>query len=134
MELRQYLYVSRLAPGAQTSDVTDIVRTARTRNAIAGITGLLLFNGDAFCQYVEGPALAMAPLLEALATDARHDQVTVLHDALVLGVRRMPTWALGYAYDEGAFDDLRGLRGEDALQAFERLAAAVDVGLGTEVG
>lgn len=128
MESRQYLYLSRLAPGASSTSVTDIVRVARSRNAIAGITGLLLFNGDEFCQYVEGPVDAMDALIRALAIDPRHHGVCVLHDAVVTAERRMPTWALGYAYDEEAFDALRPLRGAEALAAFAQVAGSVDLG------
>lgn len=49
------VYSSQLAPSVPAECVADIVRTARQFNAAHGITGLLVFDGQRFCQYLEGP-------------------------------------------------------------------------------
>jgi hypothetical protein len=127
MKYRQFLYVSDLADTSSANDVPAIVRTSRARNAVAGITGVLLFDGASFSQYIEGPEAVIAKLVDAIQADPRHKNITVLHDASSSNLRRLPTWALGYVYSEAAFDSVRTLRGEAAVETFLSLTTEMGI-------
>lgn len=127
--LGRLLYVSALAPGVRATEVGRIVSTARARNAQDGITGLLIFDGDTFCQYVEGPPEAVDDLLARLHRDPRHGTLDILmHDRPTMA-RRFSDWRLGYveSVETDDLDALRGLRGEDGLAALEALLPRLDV-------
>lgn len=129
VSLARLLYVSELAPGVPVTEVSRIVATARQRNDRDEITGLLVFDGATFCQYIEGPAAAMAALVERLRADPRHGQMKVLIAGAVDGGRRFSDWRLGYV-DSFEIDELavlRGLHGDAALARFEQLLPRLDV-------
>ena len=51
--LYEVLYVSVLAPDQPLSVVAEIAGRARAANAQGDITGLLIFDGQRFCQQLE---------------------------------------------------------------------------------
>ena len=53
--LYEVLYVSTLAPDQPLQVVAEIAAHARPANASMDITGLLIFDGQRFCQQLEGP-------------------------------------------------------------------------------
>jgi hypothetical protein len=114
------LYVSELAaPDADL--VTGICGQSRVNNERDGITGLLVFDGHAFCQLVEGPEPAITSLLDRLERDPRHVKMHVLQFGHAPRGRRFPSWRLGYAYsaDPAAIQRLAVTRGGEALVAFD---------------
>ena len=128
-----FLYVSRLAAGSRPCTVADIARDARGRNSLDGITGLLVFDGEGFAQFVEGPSPAVASLHDRIALDKRHVDVLTLWHGPLDGARRFPNWRLGYLLMEDSDQELgalRALRGDAAITAFCRLTAHLDVGSG----
>ena len=127
--LARLLYVSDLSPGTRATEVSRIVGSSRRRNAGDGITGLLVFDGDRFCQYVEGPPAAVSALNDRLDRDARHVRMEVLLEGPFAGPRRFSDWRLGYvdAVDADEIGAMRGLSGDAAMAAFERLLPRLDV-------
>ena len=123
------LYVSALAPGVPVTEVSRIVTAARQRNANDAITGLLVFDGDTFCQYVEGPPEAVEALLQRLHADPRHEQLQILIDGALPEGRRFSDWRLGYvdSFEHDELGILRALRGDAALACFENLVPRLDV-------
>ena len=75
-ELQCFMYHSELAPTAELSCVADIVKTARDFNQLHAITGVLIFDGQRFAQYIEGEAQAIDFLIGQLARDPRHINFT----------------------------------------------------------
>ena len=68
--------------------------TSATRNnAAAGITGLLLFNGQNFLQLLEGEQDAVDSLLDRVESDPRHSGVVVVTD-LEIAERSFPDWSM----------------------------------------
>jgi hypothetical protein len=114
------LYVSERA-SADAGDLGRIVEVSRRRNERDRITGLLMFDGRHFAQWIEGPCDAMDDLLQRLRADPRHREVQVLwFESPGLG-RRFPNWAfahLGLEPGAGAIARLRSTRGADAMLAF----------------
>ena len=127
--LSQYFYVSQLACGADASSVAAILAQAREGNARHGITGLLVFDGQNFVQYLEGPTGAVQSLAARIEVDPRHTGMDVLHQG-PLPLRRCARYELGYAdpTEEGALTALLGpLRGEPSLLHFLSMRTAFDV-------
>ena len=127
--LARLLYVSDLSPGTSAIEVSRIVGSSRRRNAGDGITGLLIFDGGCFCQYVEGPLAALTALNDRLDLDPRHTHMEVLLKDVFAGPRRFSDWRLGYVdvVDGDEIGAMRNLSGDDALAAFERLLPLLDV-------
>jgi len=117
------LYVSEMsAPDAH--EVRRICEQSHANNLRDGITGLLVFDGSAFCQFVEGGERVVAALLARLERDPRHRQMRLLQFGQLTGGRRFPGWRLGYAYsaDPSAIARIRTTFDADAIVAFERWA------------
>jgi Sensors of blue-light using FAD len=125
----QFLYVSRLAPGADFTVVNEIARAARHHNPGHGITGALLFDGERFCQLIEGPRAAVDALMQRIHADPRHTGVLTLHSGELPGSRQSTRWVSGYceAAELERFDRDPGLRGHAALDAFLSVLQGADV-------
>ena len=126
--LYEVLYVSTIAPDAPISVVADIVRRARTSNQAQGITGLLIFDGQRFCQQLEGGQKQVLSLVERIREDRRHTDVNVVHHG-ALAARRFKQFDLGYTSeeDDDVLAQLEQLDGQAAVAAFTALLAKVDL-------
>ena len=123
------LYTSEMTPDLDTRQIGHIVKQARELNAIHGITGMLVFDGERFAQYVEGPPEVISLLGVKLAMDIRHRNFRPLLNQALAGERRFANWAMGYSdADMGAFDipALNGMSADLALERFYAGAAASD--------
>jgi len=90
--MRQIVYVSTAAElGA--GGVDAIVDRAVMDNAMAGITGFLLFNGRNFLQLIEGNSPNLMGLIERLERDPRHMGIVYLADVEV-SERQCPDWSM----------------------------------------
>lgn len=113
MQLRSVTYSSFAAPGLQPIELEQILRTSTRNNARQQITGILMFNGAAFVQSIEGPPASVDWLLMELATDQRHCDV-IIRDDRFLGRRVFPGWSMGYlrldgGWLEGQYDIVEAL-------------------------
>lgn len=118
--LYEVLYVSTIAPNQPLSVVADIAGPARLVNAELNITGLLIFDGQRFCQQLEGPQKAVLKLIERIRNDPRHINVEVLHHGPLAG-RRFQHFSLAFSTveDVEALARMEQLDGEAAIAAFE---------------
>lgn len=116
----EVLYVSTLAPDQPVQVVADIAARARVANAEMDVTGLLIFDGQRFCQQLEGPQKAVLKLIERIRNDVRHVNVEVLHHG-PLAARRFHEFSLAFSTveDEDALARMEQLDGSAALAAFE---------------
>jgi len=126
--LYEVLYVSTLAPRQPVSVVADIAARARVVNAELDVTGLLVFDGQRFCQQLEGPQKAVLKLIERIRNDPRHVQVEILHNG-PLAQRRFQQFSLAFSTleDVDALARMERLDGLVALAAFEDVCAAVEL-------
>ena len=125
-----FFYHSTLADGHDASCVGAIVRTARAFNASHGITGVLLFDGERFCQYIEGPSPALDALVDRICEDPRHQNVTPLLQGPLSAARRYPDWSMAFS-DVGKDSIIDRLIAAESLRALELLQQAhltLDVG------
>lgn len=127
--LKQFFYHSRLAPGLSYPAVNAIIATARRFNAAHGITGVLVFDGERFCQFIEGPPTEIDPLVERLRADTRHVAFTALISDIHADVRLYPQWSMAFASLEGPayLDDLLERPVDDALRQLQGSIDQLDV-------
>jgi hypothetical protein len=118
--LYEVLYVSTIAPDQPTSVVADIAARARKVNAELDITGLLIFDGQRFCQQLEGSQKAVLKLIERIRNDPRHVNVEILHHGPLAG-RRFQHFSLAFSTveDADALGRMELLDGAAALAAFD---------------
>lgn len=124
-----FLYSSRLAPDCDPAEVGAIVKVAREFNASHGITGILVFDGERFTQYIEGPASEMAALVAKLPQDRRHTDFLQLNAGNDLEQRRYENWSMGYSdvsLEELDIDLMATIDGDAALHLFTKAVAALD--------
>ena len=129
VSLFQIMYVSQLARVVDFSVVKDIVRASRAHNPARGITGALLFDGERFCQLLEGSESEVVPLMLRIERDARHVAIRTLHSGPANG-RALRSWRSGYcesASDLDTFDGAHGLAGASAIKGFVALARTADL-------
>ena len=121
------VYTSVIGEATPPSAILDIVRHARRRNRLNGITGILLFDGRHLCQYLEGSRDAVQALLSRIEHDPRHRDLATRHDGAI-GERRFGRWSLGYGVDaEGVIARISALPGAGIPAALVELLLQVDL-------
>lgn len=83
MKYKRIAYTSLAALDIDERQLLDIHAAARDLNGIDGITGLLIFNGTHFLQWIEGPPDAIDDLVERLRRDPRHSAVEIREEGFV---------------------------------------------------
>ncbi len=126
--LHEIAYVSTLAPKTPITVVGEIARQARVYNAAQNITGLMVFDGNRFCQQLEGEQRKVMKLVEKISEDPRHANVQVFYHG-PLTERRFKNFSLAFAEvetsDLSVFEDLDG---EQALKALLAMLPKLDLG------
>lgn len=94
MSLRQLIYVSTLANGAE-SELPAILETAVNNNKAQDITGMLLYSDGNVMQVLEGDKDPLYALFQHIERDPRHHGVFVLVDTEIES-RHFNSWSMGY--------------------------------------
>src|SRR3984957_11520522 len=94
---------SRIAPERARTELGEIFDTARRNNREIGVTGALVVADDWFAQALEGEESVVRKLYEEIATDSRHEQVTVL-EATNVEDRTFGRWAMARVSTDGGPD------------------------------
>ena len=120
-------YVSR----GTTSDanvIAAIAAESQPRNERDRITGLLLFDGLDWCQYIEGPQESVDRLHERLRRDWRHRDMQVIQQGPAGEARLFPNWRMGYSYiaDEAAIRRVLAADPHRAVDTFRAIDRDVD--------
>jgi hypothetical protein len=87
-------YCSRAAAGIDDAAVALIIQAAQRNNARHGITGLLVFGGGMFFQWLEGPRVNVRRLMDIIKGDPRHESVVELSETEEVRERLFPDWAM----------------------------------------
>lgn len=95
MQLYELAYVSTISFKASDKDVEDIISHSQLNNALADVSGLLLFNGINFAQILEGPQQTISRLFEKICRDPRHSGVIKLVERPI-GPRAFTGWSMAY--------------------------------------
>ena len=125
----QLLYASRLAPERTWEVMKEVADAARRNNPAHGITGALLFDGERFCQLIEGEKAAVHALMDNIASDARHSDVKLLFAGMAQQGRVTQRWASGYcdAHELEAFGRAPGSGDRSVLETFLSLLRRADI-------
>ena len=99
-ELYRLVYASKnLLQGSDeeiVAGVEQILAASQRNNAVAGVTGALMFNAGAFAQVLEGPRKGVEETFERIQCDVRHGDVTVLQCGPTLS-RSFANWSMAFA-------------------------------------
>lgn len=127
--LQSYFYHSQLAPEHDASCVSSIIKTARSFNAINGITGILIFDGERFCQYFEGPEPAVHDLYNRIQEDPRHTVITTILSGPLSGPRLFDRWAMGYCvgHDTPYIRTIQEKNPQEAVEYFHASRNTLDI-------
>lgn len=90
--LYNFVYCSRAAAGVDQTEVEKILAASRRNNPSQGITGLLVFGGGVFFQWLEGPRESVIGLIERLNSDPRHNTIISLDESEEVRDRMFPDW------------------------------------------
>jgi len=99
------VYVSSGTRQMDDSEILDILRASRNKNARLQITGMLLYKDGNFLQVLEGREEALSELMGYIERDNRHRGVITLLKK-PLAQRQFPDWSM-------AFKNLSKLSPED---------------------
>jgi len=114
MALQAIAYASEAVPGLDTDGLERMVQRSISHNQLAGVTGLLLFDGRRFLQYIEGPDDGLAVIYSRIIYSRLHTDVIELARGSV-SQRRMPYWSMRWIpvedtqLKEAAFSDWTNL-------------------------
>ena len=100
MHLKSLTYTSWARSTISDSDVEAILRSARTNNPLEGLSGVLIFNGSAFVQILEGAEAAVNEMAQRLEGDPRHFNMHVREQRLI-SERAFPDWSMAYLRLQG---------------------------------
>lgn len=93
-DLCNILYCSHATSQMTEAELARILQTAQVNNPGQGITGLLVYGGGMFLQWLEGPREKVEALMDKLSQDPRHETIVRLQVLDGLKERLYPTWAM----------------------------------------
>lgn len=123
----ELVYSSVLSPTADIRGIAEIIRAARNYNRDNGLTGVLVFDGERFCQHIEGSREAVLLLAGKIASDRRHRQFTILHQDFARTARRFGEWHMAYALDSrgDVMENLCKARGPEVVALLQQQITAL---------
>jgi len=93
LAIRALVYSSQIAPNLSLDRVDDLARDAGRFNVQAGVTGVLLFDGVRFLQYIEGPEDGLNVVYARILSSTSHFEIKELAQGFIIG-RRFPYWSM----------------------------------------
>ena len=108
------VYCSRADAGVDEDEVSRIVASSQRHNPARRITGVLMFAGGVFFQWIEGPRREIKDLMAAIEADSRHHDIVSLNETEETRERIYPDWDM----ERVDVDDIREVL-DDALDAAE---------------
>jgi hypothetical protein len=126
-----WVYVSTSLLGQNTdAEIANIRTTAEVRNKTLELTGVLIFSGVRFAQFLEGPDEKLNIMKETILRDGRH---TDIHTLMATGIeqRRYGRWVLAYsgratAIDRVLSDAVRERDVTELLHYMDHLVTEID--------
>jgi len=125
------MYLSAARPGLSKDDLQHILDVSRRHNALARVSGMLLFGNGRFLQLLEGPAPAVERTYQRVLSDQRHRDPVLVYAGKGEPLR-FTQWAMGLLRTEDVGhlpavarlfnlapdEDAHPLRAEAALKMF----------------
>ncbi len=89
------VYLSYSEKELSESELNEFLATIRRKNELRNITGLLLYNHEAFIQVIEGKKETIHRLFEITSKDSRHSNIIKLLEESI-NERTFPDWSMGF--------------------------------------
>lgn len=94
-ELESLLYVSSAVRLLNFEEIGHLLKRARERNREYGITGVLLYDGGNFMQYLEGPKENLDIIYRIIEEDKQHTGIILLSREAIED-RQFGDWSMAY--------------------------------------
>lgn len=91
----QLIYKSAASEPCSPTALTALLTTARLRNHLYDISGILLYHAGSFLQVLEGPQSGLEMIYRSIERDPRHVNTTLLFKQPVLR-REFSGWSMGF--------------------------------------
>lgn len=103
---KRLIYISRSLISKDNMEeharaVTQILKSARAKNAELGVTGMLLLQGPYFGQVLEGKVKALRTVMARIKRDTRHTAISVVREE-PMGQRVFGDWSMGLVIGDAA--------------------------------
>lgn len=92
--LSQLVYVSVRKPSCTEEEIQKILAACQRNNSDKYITGVLLYSGTHFVQYLEGDYRKIVSLYDNIKEDDRHKNVVMITSSPIKE-RSFPSWQMG---------------------------------------
>lgn len=89
------VYMSFSSKSLSEADLNGFLARIRRKNQVQGITGLLLYNDEAFIQVIEGEKGIIDHVFKLISKDARHSNIVKLLEEPI-EKRAFPDWSMGF--------------------------------------
>lgn len=99
--LHALVYVSHAAGKLDNAYLDSILVDAMALNQVAGVTGVLLFDGERFLQYMEGSEAAVSAAFLRVQRSRRHSGIRVLMRGEV-AERYFSKWSMACRHTEAS--------------------------------
>jgi Sensors of blue-light using FAD len=106
-DLYGLLYCSHATQAMGPCDIERIVASAQRNNPQMEITGVLVYGGGMFLQWLEGPYSQVRELINTLRQDPRHDCLLELHTIYGVSDRLYPSWDMHWVEPSEILEVLR---------------------------
>jgi hypothetical protein len=114
------VYISSERAPFSAKELDALLRNSRERNRVNGVSGVMLYAGGSFMQYLEGPKSAVLTTFERIKADRRHYGIMELI-CMDIPKREFKDWSMGFTTKEyPGFDEIKL---EHALVTAQALAA-----------
>lgn len=112
-----YVSTSALEEEHASAEVDRIQSAALIRNSELGLTGVLIFSGRHFAQFLEGPGAGLEIMKASILRDYRHTSALTLQ-SISTERRRYGRWALAYSGRATVIDGVlsRALRKQEGRE------------------
>jgi Sensors of blue-light using FAD len=124
--MHRIIYLSSSVNYFSDDQLKDLLKTAKQKNNIVGITGLLLYIDGDFLQVLEGEKETLVQLYEKIKLDARHKSVIKVYDENVLD-RQFENWDMGFSalkyHDIQKYEGFQNITKESLSNIKDRIAS-----------
>ena len=95
LDLDSLVYVSSAVRLLSPAEIEYLLERARERNKEYGITGVLLYIGGNFMQYIEGPKENLDIIFKIITEDEQHTGI-ILISREAIECRQFGDWSMAY--------------------------------------
>ena len=94
-DLEAIVYVSSAVRLLELDEILHILKRSRLRNAAHGVSGVLLYVGGNFMQYLEGPKSGLETIYEIIHRDETHSGIIQVSREAIQ-TRQFGDWSMGF--------------------------------------